>query len=100
MKLDKKHRDWMIKRIILSGLGLIAIVIIARLCLNDIVVDYGAFYSTAISVVWFAWVLFWMREAMNDQRNKLGLKPHWTDSEIDELENRVAALEEQLDSVD
>lgn len=100
MKLDKEHTDWLYIRIGLSGLGLIAIVLIAQVGLHDRVVDFGTFYSAAISVAWFVWVGLWIHDAMKDQRSKLGLKPSWTNSEIDELENRVAALEEQLNSVD
>ena len=97
MKLDKVSEWWLLKRVTYAYIPLAAMVIILELVggpfnepLNLTVEDA---LCTAGILLWGLLVLCYMTDARKMTREHMGLKPHWTDSAIDDLEARVEKLE-------
>lgn len=96
MKLDKESEWWLLKRVTWVYIPLAAMILIVdgydllSQPLNLTVSD--ALFTSGL-LLWGLLVLSYMIDAAKMTREHMGLKPHWTDSAIDDLEARVEKLE-------
>lgn len=96
MKLDKVAERWFMKRYAGSFLVTAAILIICILAgMDNEPLEFTRFDGifTGAMLIWGMYALCGLLEARRMTREHMGLKPHWTDSSIDELEARVEKLE-------
>ena len=98
MKLDKESEWWLIKKVMFAYIPLAAMILIVEgfgLLSQPLNLTVSDSLFTCGLLLWGMLVICSMIDAVKMTREHMGLKPHWTDSAIDELEARVEKLERE-----
>lgn len=93
MKLDKEAERWYSRRVAVACLVLLALALIGFFLKDPFTLTIGSVFVIACGSYLCLWLLVWSLQAQRMTRERMGLKPHWTDSAIDDLEARVEKLE-------
>ena len=93
MKLDNEAERWFRHRVAAALFVLLALGLIGYFLKDPFTLTIGSVYVLACGSYLCLWLMVWSLEAKRMTRERMGLKPHWTDSAIDDLEARVEKLE-------
>ena len=95
MKLDREAERWYSRRVAAAMFVLLALGLIGYFLKDPFTLTIGSVFVLACGSYLCLWLMVWSLEAKRMTREHMGLKPHWTDSAIDELEARVEKLERE-----
>ena len=98
MKLDKIAERWVLKRVLIAYIPLVA------LCMVDSFTDWldvplnltalDALF-TGLLLIWGISALDYIFQGMKATRERMGLEPTWNNTAIDNLEARIEKLERE-----
>lgn len=98
MKLDKVAERWVLKRVLIACIPLLALCMVEQFTdWLDVPLNLTALDALFIGLylIWFVSVIDYIAQGMRATRERMGLEPTWNNTAIDNLEARIEKLERE-----
>lgn len=95
MKLDREAERWYSRKVAVALLIMLALALIGYFLKDPFTLTIGGVFVIACGSYLGLWLIVWSLQAQRMTRERMGLKPNWNNSAIDELEARIEKLERE-----